>query len=440
MKKYLILLILFLFITVLFANSREYGFDYHAPTHTYFTGSTLALVNTEHIGITNTGDAETYTINAVIDSAPAGTNIVWCDTNNCNSGATEVPMTAGGTNELYASVFLMTPGVAKIHFVISAPYMTEDIIIPFVFVSNDVDVLLVHQDDYAAQKISAAMERFNLSYGVWDWRIDTPPAASELTAKMILWSTGNNAACLAAGDTDLLGDYIDAGINLVGGGTYLAQEMADLTNNALATIFHCEYGVRSAITSVYGADVMNGHNAGFDMLNMAEDPAIIYPADADGIEIFTNMADSYGVFAPFQGDNFANVAMLGFDLAHINSDLAMAQILVAFFSEASIEYTATDDGVCTLSARLVVTNYPNPFNPSTAIMFTGKVGSIANVNIFNAKGQVVRSFSNIHCTGESQVINWDGTNESAAVLASGIYLYNVTNAGNVATGKMLMLK
>jgi len=85
-------------------------------------------------------------------------------------------------------------------------------------------------------------------------------------------------------------------------------------------------------------------------------------------------------------------------------------------------------------------NYPNPFNPKTTISFTISGDENVALDIFNIKGQLVKSFGKqMYQTGSHSLV-WDGKNNSGSYVGSGIYFYKI-KAGNLEkTGKMLMLK
>jgi hypothetical protein len=87
-------------------------------------------------------------------------------------------------------------------------------------------------------------------------------------------------------------------------------------------------------------------------------------------------------------------------------------------------------------------NYPNPFNPETSISFT--VGSEqhqqVDIEIFNIKGQKVRTLvSEVYEVGEHSVV-WNGTDDNGRSVASGIYFYRMTAGDFTATRKMILMK
>ena len=89
-----------------------------------------------------------------------------------------------------------------------------------------------------------------------------------------------------------------------------------------------------------------------------------------------------------------------------------------------------------------ITNYPNPFNPSTTISFNlQKAGKDTKIAIYNLKGQKVRELKLSNAKiGENKII-WNGKDDSGKKVASGVYLYSLIQDGKMLkTKKMVMVK
>ena len=87
---------------------------------------------------------------------------------------------------------------------------------------------------------------------------------------------------------------------------------------------------------------------------------------------------------------------------------------------------------------------PNPFNPMTEIGFTlpGMPGQShrTRLQVFNARGQLVRTLVDGQLGAGSHQVVWDGRDEAGQIVSAGVYLYRLEAAGQVANGKMVMLK
>jgi PKD repeat protein len=90
-----------------------------------------------------------------------------------------------------------------------------------------------------------------------------------------------------------------------------------------------------------------------------------------------------------------------------------------------------------------LSNYPNPFNPTTTISFELPKNVVdVRVEIFNIKGQLIRQ---IKITDPSSsiknLVTWDGADINRNKVSSGIYLYQVKTDDNRSSfRKMLLLK
>ncbi len=85
-------------------------------------------------------------------------------------------------------------------------------------------------------------------------------------------------------------------------------------------------------------------------------------------------------------------------------------------------------------------NYPNPFNPETIIPFSLKNDARVTIDIYNIRGQRVKSLTNERFTaGEHQIV-WDSNNDAGQPVASGIYFSRMRTDGKEQVRKMLLLK
>ncbi|MCD4829199.1 MAG: T9SS type A sorting domain-containing protein [Candidatus Cloacimonetes bacterium] len=85
-------------------------------------------------------------------------------------------------------------------------------------------------------------------------------------------------------------------------------------------------------------------------------------------------------------------------------------------------------------------NYPNPFNPTTTIVFSLAEPAHSTLCVYNVRGQRVRQLlDEARDTGSHEVL-WNGRDDHGAPCASGLYLYRLEAGGVTNTRKMLLLK
>jgi len=88
-----------------------------------------------------------------------------------------------------------------------------------------------------------------------------------------------------------------------------------------------------------------------------------------------------------------------------------------------------------------ITNYPNPFNPTTTIKFSIQNDSEVELTICNIKGQKIRTLTQHRLSKGSHSIIWNGDDESGKAVSSGIYFYRLNvNDKTEAVNKCLLLK
>jgi hypothetical protein len=98
-----------------------------------------------------------------------------------------------------------------------------------------------------------------------------------------------------------------------------------------------------------------------------------------------------------------------------------------------------------------LTNYPNPFNPSTTIVFSlnKEITESTDLSIYNTKGQKIKDMSLSLCHpefiegrgGNNYSVTWDGTDQNNQPVSSGIYFYKLRiDEENIKSKKMILLK
>ncbi|MEA2095079.1 MAG: FlgD immunoglobulin-like domain containing protein [Candidatus Cloacimonadota bacterium] len=164
----------------------------------------------------------------------------------------------------------------------------------------------------------------------------------------------------------------------------------------------------------------------------------------DKLEILSNDPDNYHAklhFA-FMDDGDYGSAVQG-NGSFTNSQLCYAAIDLEF-QEEWIDPVSVDPEIVP-SVDIKLTNYPNPFNPETTILFSVTQNSdFVTLEIYNIKGQKVKTFTvNLSgVEGERQVnVVWNGTDENNKPVSSGIYMYQLkVNGKAIASNKCLLLK
>ncbi len=87
-----------------------------------------------------------------------------------------------------------------------------------------------------------------------------------------------------------------------------------------------------------------------------------------------------------------------------------------------------------------LTAYPNPFNPDVSIAFNLALSSEVSVDVFNIRGQKVRSLLQAKLSGGNHSQRWDGRDDNGRGVASGVYFARVRTQNETKTIKMMLMK
>jgi len=90
---------------------------------------------------------------------------------------------------------------------------------------------------------------------------------------------------------------------------------------------------------------------------------------------------------------------------------------------------------------VLLQNSPNPFSNSTSISYSIPQNiSTAKLEIFNIKGQLVRSYTISGSNNKEDEITWDATDHHGAKVADGVYFYRLITSEKVKTQKMILMR
>ncbi len=127
---------------------------------------------------------------------------------------------------------------------------------------------------------------------------------------------------------------------------------------------------------------------------------------------------------------------------------------IAIDHEGSVWF-ATEDGISVLSNTTTsitekksmnkfefakVSNFPNPFNMQTSIIFSLNTSSDVNIGIYNSNGEYIVSVtSGILAAGEHSY-TWNGSNTSGSAVPSGVYFVQLLAGKQIKTHKIVVMK
>ncbi len=89
---------------------------------------------------------------------------------------------------------------------------------------------------------------------------------------------------------------------------------------------------------------------------------------------------------------------------------------------------------------LLSQNAPNPFNPTTTIRYELPSNEFVSISVYNILGHKVKTLVNSQMSVGKHSVEWDGTDEAARVVESGVYVYRIMAGSFQSSRKMLFLK
>ena len=111
------------------------------------------------------------------------------------------------------------------------------------------------------------------------------------------------------------------------------------------------------------------------------------------------------------------------------------------FEFDSRPWVSNDDPVLPEPVQLtLLQNYPNPFNPTTTISYFLPEAAKIQLDVYNLKGQLVKTLVNVDQAAGKHHAIWDGKDSNNHKVASGVYLYRLSSPSKSLTKRMLLMK
>ena len=138
-------------------------------------------------------------------------------------------------------------------------------------------------------------------------------------------------------------------------------------------------------------------------------------------------------------ENLRNIPDVTYKSRNFEEYLEIEKELLSRIHELS-QAPPPEDPEIPVITKFAHRNYPNPFNPETTIAFDIPSATNVSIDIFNIRGQKVKTLINDYVENGSYKVVWDGRDNNAASVSSGIYFYRIITDEDKVVQKMLLMK
>lgn len=301
----------------------------------------------------------------------------------------------------------------------------------------------------------------SLTFDSYLWDLDeipNEPTLADLATlsqpSILVWYTGSKVFnVMSSTQEQLLVDYLNAGGHLVLSGQNLVQTQS--SGNLMTMLGINQSGnyqgssdfVRGIVGSALSppgasfgflmrASGVNDENLqnSKDVLNVTGNGVVVAGYGAN--------ANEGNAVVTVQGNNW-KAAVFGFDLAAIiksspsltSADEALQAVVDNLF------VVGIEEGESKIPQKFSLEqNFPNPFNPSTKISFNLPKSSKVKLEVFNVKGQLVKTLASRNFESGRQSITWNAADDAGNLVSTGIYFYKITTPDFTSTKKAIFLK
>ncbi len=113
---------------------------------------------------------------------------------------------------------------------------------------------------------------------------------------------------------------------------------------------------------------------------------------------------------------------------------------VSQFDVNGLIYTSADEMEIVPNNNFKLSNFPNPFNPTTNINFSLTKAEHIKLEIFDIKGKKIRTLFDGELAARSHNVLWDGKDDNNSTVSSGMYFYQIQTATEFSSRKMILIK
>ena len=90
--------------------------------------------------------------------------------------------------------------------------------------------------------------------------------------------------------------------------------------------------------------------------------------------------------------------------------------------------------------KIMSSNYPNPFNPVTNIIYNLPEDGFVKITVYDILGNIIKNLVSENQSSGYKSIQWNAKNNQGQPVSAGVYLYSIEEGDFIQTKKMILLK
>jgi M6 family metalloprotease-like protein len=161
-----------------------------------------------------------------------------------------------------------------------------------------------------------------------------------------------------------------------------------------------------------------------------------------GFRVFRDGVNVTPVLVPPSPKSFhdVNLTVAGVYMYQVRTVYESPNGTSALSEPLDVHFVDSDDEIMPVYVTHLGVNYPNPFNPETSINFALSNDGNVEINIYNVRGQKVRTLLNTEMSRGTHSVVWNGNDDNGNQVGSGIYFYRMKADEYTSIRKMMLLK
>jgi hypothetical protein len=129
-----------------------------------------------------------------------------------------------------------------------------------------------------------------------------------------------------------------------------------------------------------------------------------------------------------------------FDFSQVYQETQRQELMSDLMKWFGISPDASEDYNIPQVETKINGNYPNPFNPETTISFTLAKNAKVKLDIYNVRGQKIKTLLNDNLSAGIYNCLWDGKDDNGTIVSSAMYIVRLDDGNQIKQHKIMLIK